>query len=66
MRVSIKNISTNEPDGVLPTGTKELTISGTSTDDASSNYSCRATNNATIKEVSEVFELFVQGKFRQM
>ena len=38
-----------------------LTISGTSIDDAATNYSCRASNVASGVTASEMFELFVQG-----
>ena len=62
-RVTIGNLSVNEPERALATVTRELTLSQTSTSDASSNYTCRATNKNTTKgeQESKRFELFVQG-----
>ena len=60
-RVTIRNLSVDEPERALATVTRELTLSRTSASDASSDYSCRATNEADGGQDSEIFELFVQG-----
>ena len=63
MRITIVNLIKDMPERSLATVTRELTLSNTSTSDASANYSCRASNAAMPREDSEMFELFVQGKF---
>ena len=47
------------PERALATVTRKLTLSQTSTSDASSDYSCRATNDGG--QDFEEFELFIQG-----
>ncbi len=61
-RVTIGNPIINEPDRAIATVTRELVLTQTSTSDAGSDYSCRATNAAMGGEDSEGFELYVQGK----
>ena len=63
MRITIVNLIKDVPERSLATVTRELTLSNTSTSDASTNYSCRASNAGLAGEDSEMFELFVQGKF---
>ncbi len=60
-RVTIRSSIINEPERALAV-TRELILTQTSTSDAGSDYSCRATNVAMGGEDSEGFELFVQGK----
>ena len=61
-RVTVRTQSVDEPERALATVTRELMLSQTSAaSDASSDYSCRATNEADNGQDSEVFELFVQG-----
>ncbi len=61
-RVTIGNPMINEQYRAIATVTRELVLTQTSTSDAGSDYSCRATNAAMGGENSEGFELFVQGK----
>ncbi len=61
-RVNITSPIIDEPVRALATVTRELVLTQTSTSDAGSDYSCRATNVAMGGEDSEGFELFVQGK----
>ncbi len=61
-RVTIRSPITNEPERALATVTRELVLTQTSTSDAGSDYSCRATNAAMGGVDSEGFELYVQGK----
>ena len=63
MRITIGNLIKEVPERSLATVTRELTLSSTSITDASTNYSCRASNAAMPGVDSEMFELFVQGKF---
>ncbi len=62
-RVTIESPMINEPERALATVTRELVLTQTSTSDAGSDYSCRATNAAMGREDSEGFELYVQGKY---
>ncbi len=60
-RVTITSPMVNETERALATVTRELVLTQTSTSDAGSDYSCRATNAAMGGQDSEEFELFVQG-----
>ncbi len=62
-RVTIRSPIINEPERALATITGELVLTETSTSNAGSDYSCRATNAAMGGEDSEGFELYVQGKY---
>ena len=59
--VTVRTRSVDEPERALATVTREITLSQTSTNDTSSDYRCRATNEADNGQDSEVFELLVQG-----
>ncbi len=61
-RVTIRNPIINEPERALATVTRELVLTQTTTSDAGSDYSCRATNAADRGEDSQSFELLVEGK----
>ena len=60
-RVTIGNLSVDEPERALATVTRELTLSQTSTSDSRSDYSCKATNEAYGGQDSATFNLLVQG-----
>ncbi len=61
-RVTIGIPMINEPERALATVTRELVLTQTSTSDAGSDYSCRATNAAMGGQDSRMFEVYVQGK----
>ncbi len=63
-RVTIRSPIINEPERALATVTRELVLTQTSTSDAGSDYSCRATNAAEGGEYSQSFILLVEGKNR--
>ena len=63
IRISIESVLENEPNRAIATVTSELTLNETSINDAGNDYSCRASIAAIPGEDSEMFELFVRGKF---
>lgn len=63
-RYSLSNHTSTAPDRDLGTVWRTLVISNVTTNESDVNYSCNASNEASLGMASETFELFVQGKMQ--
>ena len=62
-RLNLSNATINAPPRSLATVSRTLTISSVMASDADTSYSCNASNAASVGVASEVFEMFIQGKY---